>query len=74
MDAFNEVKLIVIMYHMMCFTLFIQDPITKFNIGYSCFIFLVLGLAVNMTMLIVSPIVLLKKWCKIRKYKMKSRE
>ena len=71
MDAFNEVKLMIIMYHMMCFTLFIADPITKFKIGYSCFAFIVIGLTVNMTMLFVSPVVLLKRWCKVRKYKKK---
>ena len=48
MDIFNEVKIIFLMYHMICFTPLVPDANTQFYIGYSCCANLVLGLAVNM--------------------------
>ena len=46
---FNEVRLIVITYHMMLFTLFVPDIDTRNKIGYSCSAVVVIGLLVNMT-------------------------
>lgn len=57
MDTFNEVKLILIMYHMMLFTNFVPDIETQYLIGFSCSGFLIIGTAVNMFMLFASPIV-----------------
>ena len=59
MDIFNEVKLIFLMYHMILFTAFVPDAETKYYIGYSCAINLLIGLAVNMLMLVVQPVKLL---------------
>ena len=73
MDAFNEIKLMFIAYHIMCFTPFVTDPLMQYNIGYSCFVFMVIGLAINMIMLFVAPFALLKRWCKIWKAKKKAR-
>ena len=58
MDTFNEVKLIFIMYHIICFTRYIPDPETQFTIGYSCMAFLMLGLLTNMSTLIKQPFIL----------------
>ena len=66
MDVFNEVKLIVIMYHMMLFTMFVPDAGTKFLIGFSCCGIVILGTIINMTMLFVSPVILLKRYCRIK--------
>lgn len=56
MDIFNEVKLIIIMYHMMLFTDFVPDPLTQEQIGFSVGGILVLGTAVNMLMLVLPPV------------------
>jgi len=53
MDYFNEVKLILIMYHILTFTAFVPDPETKHNIGYSCAAILIIGIVVNMSMLFI---------------------
>ena len=66
MEIFNEVKLILIMYHIICFTDYIDDSETKFLIGFSCCAFVVGGLAVNMFSLIVAPIYMLIRKCKLR--------
>ena len=52
MDVFNEVKLIFLVYHMILFTAFVPDHETKFNVGYSCAVFLLAGVAANMLMLV----------------------
>ena len=49
MDLFNEVRLIVIMYHMMLFTMFVPDLEMREKIGYSCASVVVLGLLFNMS-------------------------
>lgn len=66
MDSFNEIKLIVLMYHMMLFTMAVPDPVVKFNIGYSACVCLVLGTMVNMLILIISPIKMTRRKCYIR--------
>ena len=65
MDMFNEIKLIIIMYHMILFTMFVSDIELRVKIGYSCSFFVVFGLIVNMAKLIVSPIKTTIKKCKI---------
>ena len=74
MDAFNEVKLILIMYHLILFTTFVPDPETKHEIGFSCLTILFIGLAVNMMMMFVRPVVLLKRYCKLRYHKKKAKK
>lgn len=67
MEIFNEVKLIVIMYHMMYFSDLGPDPETQFNIGYSCIVTLLLGTAVNFLQIVVTPIKRFKKWLYVNK-------
>ena len=62
MDIFNEIKLIVVMYHMILFTDFVPDPETRYQIGFSCAGALIIGTAVNMFMLFVSPIILIRRY------------
>ena len=66
MERFNEVKLIFIMYHIICFTDFLPDPETTFLVGYSCILFVVGGLIINSFTLVTAPFKILIKWCKIR--------
>ena len=56
LDYFNEKILLYMQYHIMCFTTVVHNPHTKFNIGYSCCVFIVVGVGVNMIMLIQVPI------------------
>ena len=66
---FNEAKLIMIMYHMLLFTMFVPDPETRFLIGYSCFVFVILGICINMMQLIIEPLKSMKKNCRLRYHK-----
>ena len=73
-DYFNEVRLLLILYHILTFTALVPDAQAKFTMGYSCSAVLILGIAVNMVMLIVTPIKILKLKLKLRvarKYKAK---
>ena len=74
MDAFNEVKLLLIMYHLCLFTTFVPDPETKHEIGFSCLTILFIGLAFNMIMMFVAPVVLIKRYCKLRYHKKKAKK
>ena len=49
MDIFNEVRLILIMYHMILFTMFVPELDMRENIGYSCSSIVVMGLLFNMS-------------------------
>jgi len=65
MDLFNEVKLIIIMYNLMLFSLLVHDPLLKYQIGYSCATCVTLGLAINLSILFVKPVRQTKRSCKI---------
>ena len=65
MDHFNEIKLIVVTYHVMMFTGFVPNAETKWMIGYSCCLALVIGILVNSINVVVSPIRKTKKRIKI---------
>ena len=49
MDVFNEIKIILMMYHLMLFSGFGPNPDIRFQIGYSCAAWIIIGLAINMT-------------------------
>ena len=74
MDMFNEIKLIVIMYHMACFSGLVPNPEDQYKIGYSCLAVLLLGTAVNFFQLVVPPIRNFKKWLFLNKHKRKIRK
>ena len=74
MDAFNEIKLLAVMYHLMCFSQFVPDPDVRFNIGYSCAAMVVFGLATNMFQLFVNPIYLIKAYCRKRHFIRKAKK
>ena len=66
MDKFNEFRLIVIMYHMMLFTMFMSDLDMRLNVGYSCFGVVIFGILVNMSLLVITPAKSFNKSCRIR--------
>ena len=72
MDMFNEVKLILIMYHMMLFTDFVGDPETQHYIGFSCGAMLALGTLINMLMLFITPIQQCKRSLSLRRAKLQA--
>ena len=53
---FNEILTMMIMYHIFCFTDWIQDEKTRFNLGYSCLVFNVFHLGLNMYLIIKSSV------------------
>ena len=69
MERFNEAKLVIIMYHIICFTDYVPDAETKFYIGYSCILFVIGGLLVNSYSLITSPFIVLRKKLRLCYYK-----
>ena len=66
MDIFNEAKLILMMYHIILFTPLVPEAETKFKIGYSCCGALVISVIINLLQMILEPVYLTKKRCKIR--------
>ena len=74
MGYFNEMKLILIMYHLMLFTDFVPAIETQDLIGFSCSATLILGTAVNMVMLVVTPSKQLILRCKIYSRKRRAKQ
>ena len=74
MDLFNEIKMLIITYHIMLFSPFVPDIPTQWKIGYSCSATLIIGILVNSTMVIVAPIRLLKRSCQVRYAKKKAKK
>ena len=74
MDIFNEIKLILILYHMMTFSELGPNEKLKFELGFSCTTMLLLGLCVNLTMLIVHPVQVCRFKLKVCLSKGKSKE
>lgn len=73
MDAFNEVKLMLVAYHLFFFTDYLPDPELKYKVGYSCLVFLALGLFSNMFLLVVMPIIKLRRWASLKFHKRTAR-
>ena len=65
-DYLNEIKHLLIMYHFILFTPFVFEAWTKIYIGYSCNLFIFMGLSVNLFMLFVQPVVTFKRKSKLR--------
>ena len=74
MNIFNEVKLILIMYHMMLFTMFVPQPEIKYKLGFSCATTVLAGLAVNMIMVVLQPIVLIRKGIRLKIFKARAKK
>ena len=74
MNMFNEVKLILIMYHLMLFTMFVPEPEIKYKLGFSCASTVLAGLAVNMSMVVGQPIVLLRNYIRIKLFKVRAKK
>ena len=66
MDMFNEIRLVLIMYHMLLFTGFLPDLDMRRKVGYSCSGIIIVGILVNMSQLIISPTKTMIRNCKIR--------
>ena len=68
MDVFNEAKILILMYHMIIFTEFVDDPELKFKIGYVCTVSLLAGVLVNMFMLFSMPFKLCKSRLRLKQF------
>ena len=68
MDVFNEAKILILMYHMIIFTEFVDDPELKFQIGYVCSASLLAGVLVNMFMLFSMPFELCKSRLRLKQF------
>ena len=52
-EIFNEIILMTIFYHAICFTDFVADPYAKKYIGYTCLSLNLIHLFVNLTLIIL---------------------
>ena len=73
-DTFNEVKLLVIMQHMLLFTPYVDDVNTKELMGYSCFAVVGIGLIINVVSVGIDPIKDLKRKMRIQWHKKRARK
>ena len=48
MDLFNEFVVLVINYHLLCFTNFVADPVAREYLGYSMVVVTLLFIAINL--------------------------
>ena len=53
-EIFNEIILMVVMYTIMCFSSWIPDAATRFNVGYVCIVAIAAHLAVNFQIIGIS--------------------
>ena len=56
LDFYNEIKLILIVYHLMLFTMFVPKPETRHSLGYSCFTVMAFSLFVNISSAIITSL------------------
>ena len=54
MEIFNETCLLLIGYHIFCFSEWVPDVATRYYVGFSCVFFVVLGLFVNFSAILRS--------------------
>jgi hypothetical protein len=52
LEYVNEIIVSIILYHLLCFTDFIDSPETQYNIGYSHGILLVLLISLNLAFIL----------------------
>lgn len=52
-DIFNEVVIVLTLYSVMCFSGFVTDALTEFNIGYVSCLLIVIHLVVNLSIMVV---------------------
>jgi hypothetical protein len=52
LELFNEVFIIIIMYHFFIFTDFVPDSMAKYKMGYSCCVLLLVNIVGNLTPLV----------------------
>ena len=67
-EVFNEVCGILLIYHLMCFTDFVYDPMIRYKLGYTYVAVAVSNIAVHVFLILVTNINTLKKPAKT-KYK-----
>ena len=64
MEIFNEVTNIILVYHMLTFTDWVADPITRYSLGFSVILVVFANVTVHFTFLIQSSIYKVKLSCK----------
>ena len=47
MEIFNEIVIIILIYHCLCFTDYLPDVFARYNVGYSCCVVLLINILVN---------------------------
>jgi hypothetical protein len=53
LEIFNEICILLTSYHLSCFTMFVSDPLIKYNIGWSLLALTSLNMLVNTSIIMV---------------------
>ena len=64
MEIYNEVTNIILVYHMMTFTDWLDNPETRYNIGYSVLFLVCLNISIHFSYLMHDTFLRLKFSCK----------
>ena len=64
MEAFNEFILLVLAIHIYCFTDWVPDVTWRYRIGFSCTVFIIIGLGGNMLVIIAGSFQLMRRKCR----------
>jgi hypothetical protein len=69
LEMFNESTIMLVNYHMLCYTLFVQDLATQFMMGYSMTGLLIFIILVNMAVMLYNLVLKLRR--KLRRMSIK---
>ena len=68
LELFNESCLLCIAYHIFCFSDWVSDVTWRYRIGFSCVVWILVGLFGNMYVILLGSYTLIKKKMRIMKY------
>jgi hypothetical protein len=61
LETFNEICILIGTYHLLAFTDFVDDPQLKYRMGWSLIIISLLNIGVNVTIIVWSALVTMRK-------------
>jgi hypothetical protein len=56
LEFFNEATILLCCYHIFCFTNFVDDPIMRYNVGFSLIVSTALNIVVNVTAILIETL------------------
>ena len=72
-ELYNNSSILVLIYALLCFTLFVPAPETRYNMGYAMILLTIQNIVISLIIIGVSPVRQLKlrakKWCLMRAWR-----